>query len=102
MAFSKINLPWHDAKMLSFHGRVPQDEDLEFENNKILGMLTDGVYHSRKIAEILLNFNWNQKSKFIVFERLSYENEKITAMTLEEALNGEPISHGVIIVYEGE
>ena len=69
------------------------------KKNKILGILTDGVYHSKKIAEVLQDFNWDKNSQFIVFERLSYEDEKITKMTLEEAKNAEPISHGVIIVF---
>ena len=99
MAFAKINLPWHHATLLSFHGRTPGNGELEFEKNKILGILTDGVYHSKKIAEVLQDFNWEKNSKFIVFERLSYEDEKITKMTLDEARNAEPISHGVIIVF---
>jgi len=99
MAFAKINLPWHHATLLSFHGRTPGNRELEYEKNKILGILTDGVYHSKKIAEVLQDFNWEKNSKFIVFERLSYEDEKITKMTLEEAKNAEPISHGVIIVF---
>lgn len=99
VAFARLNLPWHHAKLLSFHGRIPKDEELIFEKNKILGMLTDNIYNSKKIAEVLFNFNWKENSNFIVFERLSYEDEKITSITLEEAKNSAPISCGVIIVY---
>lgn len=100
VAFARLNLPWHNAKFLSFHGRIPKDEDLTFNKEKILGLLTDGIYNSKKIAEVLENFSWNKKANFIVFERLSYDDEKITKMTLEEAKNFTPISHGVIIVYD--
>ncbi len=100
VAFARLNLPWHNAKFLSFHGRIPKDKDLIFEKDKILGLLTDGVYNSQKIAQVLENFNWNKNASFIVFERLSYDDEKITKMTLDEAKNSAPISHGVIIVYD--
>lgn len=99
VAFARLNLPWHNAKLLSFHGRVPSDEELVFEENKMIGLLTDSVYNSKKIAEILSRFNWKKNSNFTVFERLSYDDEKITKMTLEEAKNFAPISSGVIIVY---
>ena len=32
LAFAKLSLPWHDAELLSFHGRRPTDEDLKFES----------------------------------------------------------------------
>lgn len=99
VAFARLNLPWHNAKLLSFHGRVPKKEDLAFEEEKILGILTDGIYNSKKIAEILIDFGWNKNANISIFERLSYEDEKITKTTLEKAKNSEPISHGVIIVY---
>lgn len=100
VAFSRLNLPWHNAKLLSFHGRIPKDEELIFEENKILGMLTDNVYNSKKIAEVLSDFNWKKMANFVVFEHLSYDDEKITKTTLEKAKNSPPISHGVIIVYD--
>lgn len=99
IAFSRLNLPWHNAKLLSFHGRIPSNEKLIYEKNIPLGILTDSVYNSKKIAEVLLNFNYPENLNFTVFERLSYDDEKITKMSLIEAKNSESISHGVIIVY---
>ncbi|MBP3721794.1 MAG: precorrin-6y C5,15-methyltransferase (decarboxylating) subunit CbiE [Selenomonadaceae bacterium] len=99
VAFARLNLPWHHAKLLSFHGRIPKDDEMIFEENKILGMLTDNLYNSKKIAEVLLNFGWKKNTNFTVFERLSYEDEQVTNTTLEEAKNSAPISCGVIIVY---
>ena len=99
VAFSRLNLPWHNAKLLSFHGRIPSNEKLVFEKNVPLGMLTDGVYNSKKIAEVLISFGYPKDLNFVVFERLSYDDEKTTRMSLIEANNSESISHGVIIVY---
>lgn len=102
IAFSRLNLSWHNAKLLSFHGRVPKDDELFYESGKVLGMLTDNVYNSKKIAEVLTDFNWSKNANYIAFENLSYDDEKITKMTLGEAQEHEPISHGVIIVYGEE
>ena len=62
LAFAKISLPWHDATLLSFHGRQPSREDLKFSAGKILGLLTDAEYNSATISKILLDCGWNENS----------------------------------------
>ena len=39
VAFAKIALPWQEASLLSFHGRVPRDEDLIYHKNLIYHIL---------------------------------------------------------------
>ena len=36
VAFAKIALPWQEASLLSFHGRVPKDEDLVYVKGELL------------------------------------------------------------------
>ena len=48
LAFARLALPWHEADLLSFHGRRPAEEKLAYAPGRLLGMLTDGEYNSCK------------------------------------------------------
>lgn len=98
LAFAKLSLAWHDAKLLSFHGRRPTNEDLKFESEKILGLLTDAKFNSATISKILLELGWEKNSELAICSRLSYPDEKIILTTLEQAANSEPIKHCILIV----
>lgn len=98
LAFAKISLPWHDATLLSFHGRQPARADLEFRAGKILGLLTDAEFNSATIAKILLDCGWQKNSAVTICSRLSYADEKISTVTLEVAAQSEPVRHCVLIV----
>ena len=99
LAFARLSLPWHNASLLSFHGRRPSDEELQFRKDKIIGMLTDGNYNSHTIPEILINLGWHGNSKLAICSRLSYNDEQIIETTLEGALKLEVVKHGILIVY---
>ena len=98
LAFAKISLPWHDATLLSFHGRQPSREDLKFSAGKILGLLTDAEYNSATISKILLDCGWNENFSVTICVRLSYPDEKIFTTTLAEAAQAEPVKHCILIV----
>lgn len=97
LAFAKLSLPWHNAKLLSFHGRRPADEDLKFSPEKILGLLTDSKFNSATISKILLDFGWSENSNLAICSRLSYEDEKIILTTLAQAAISEPVKHCILI-----
>lgn len=97
-AFSRLALPWHDADLLSFHGRRPPDEVLFYRSGRILGMLTDTKYHSQTIPEILMGLGWPPETKAAVCARLSYEDEKILRTTLQRAVTEEKETHCVMVV----
>ena len=98
LAFAKLALPWHDATLLSFHGRQPAREALQFSAGKILGLLTDAEFNSKTISELLLECGWNKNSSVTICARLSYPDEKIFTTTLEQAAQGEPVKHCILIV----
>ena len=102
MAFSRLALPWHGARLLSFHGRTPGAEELGYRKGGLVGMLTDGVYHSRKIAGLFLEQGWPEEAKLFVCQRLSYEDERILPLTLAEAAKGEGIGNCVLILWDEE
>ena len=98
VAFAKIALPWQEASLLSFHGRVPKDEDLVYVKGRIIGMLTDNKFNSGHIAEYLIERGWDKNARAYICSRLSYPDEKIACLSLEEAQTKEIASHCVMIV----
>lgn len=98
LAFAKLALPWHDATLLSFHGRQPARTALEFSTGKILGLLTDAQFNSATISEILLDCGWDKNSSVTICARLSYPDEKIFTTTLAAAAISEPVKHCILIV----
>ena len=97
LAFAKLSLSWHSAKLLSFHGRRPPDEDLKFAPKKILGLLTDAEFNSATISKILIEIGWEKNSNLAICSRLSYPDEKILLTTLGNAEISEPIKHCILI-----
>ena len=98
MAFSRLALPWHAARLLSFHGRRPEMEELAYCKGALLGMLTDGEYNSQKISSLLMQQGWPGKTRLFVCERLSYEDEKILRTTLEEAAKESGTGNCVLVI----
>ena len=97
-AFARLALPWHDADLLSFHGRRPDDEELTYRPGRILGMLTDTKYNSQTISELLMQLGWPPDSIVAVCARLSYADEKILRTTLQKALTEEKETHCIMVV----
>ena len=97
LAFAKLSLSWHAAKLLSFHGRSPEDKDLKFERGKVFGFLTDAEFNSATVSKILIELGWDKNSNLAICSRLSYPDEKIFLTTLGEAENSEPIKHCILI-----
>ena len=97
-AFAQLALPWHDTKLVSFHGRVPTAEDIKYLPGKIMGMLTDSQYNSQTIPELLLKEGWPADTKLHICSRLSYEDEEIIATTLNKASQLSVHTHCILIV----
>lgn len=77
MAFARLQLPWQQAKWISFHGRTPQQTEYAYEQEKIIGILTDSVNNPHNIAALLLDNGWPEQTKIYIAQNLSYPNEKI-------------------------
>lgn len=98
LAFARAKMPWHDATLLSFHGRRPSDEELFYKPRRILGLLTDGVFNSQSIAQLLIERGWLPTTRLMICDRLSYPDEKIIRTTLGDSARSEAIKHCVLIV----
>lgn len=97
-AFARLALPWHDASLLSFHGRRPSDAELAYEPGRVIGMLTDTKNSSRTIPKLLMEMGWPEDAKAAICARLSYEDERVVRTTLAEAATDKEETHCVMVV----
>lgn len=97
-AFARLALPWHDAALLSFHGRRPPDAQLVYRAGRVLGFLTDAKHSSRTIPALLIALGWPRDTKAAVCARLSYEDERVVETTLEGALSEREETHCIMVV----
>lgn len=97
--YSKLKKGYEQSRWISLHGRET-DLDPLLEQQVELGILTDQKQNVNYIASILKEKGM-MKPTIFVGERLSYEDEKISRLTVEEALvyKASPLSV-VVISYE--
>ena len=98
LAFSRLALPWHGARLLSMHGRMPEKAELAYAPGAMLGILTDAVHNSRTIAQLLLQLGWPADTELFICARLSYADEKIIRTTLQGAGQEAEIGHCILVV----
>ena len=97
-AFARLSLPWHDASLLSFHGRRPSDAELAYSPGRVIGMLTDTKNSSRTIPKLLMERGWPEDAQAAICARLSYEDERIVRTTLAGAAVEKEETHCVMVV----
>ncbi len=100
VAFARIGVPWQKARLVSVHGREPEPSLLKYETGGILSFLTDGKNHPAKIAEWLQQQGWPPQTRVWLCRNLSYEEETILAVTLEETLKVSGFDSCVMVVIE--
>lgn len=102
LAFARLALPWHEATLLSFHGRQPARSSIRFTEGKMLGLLTDGASNSATIAALLIECGWADDSTVTICERLSYPDEHVRTLTLAQAAQAPPVKHCILIIRKEE
>jgi len=83
LAFSRLGLPWADARYLSFHGRELKGLVSQLQQGDLFALLTDGTNTPQVIASHMLRFNeagW----RLSVCEQLGGSSERITSMSVDE------------------
>ena len=98
LAFARIGEFWHDAVLLSMHGRRADDAALIYRPQKKLGFLTDGKHNPAFIASLLTERGWPVSARCWLCENLSYENESIAALSLAEVSKVTGFHHCVMVV----
>ena len=90
----------NEARLLSFHGRVHEERDLQYEQGCMAGMLTDRKYTSKTIPAVLMAHGWPAKTRLFICARLSYADEMIVKTTLSEAANLPEVANGILIAVD--
>ncbi len=94
--FAKLNKTWQEAKLISMHGR---ETDLlrAVSTYPVVGILTDDTHHPAFIAKTLADAGI--KNKIIhIGEDLSYPEERITSLPLEQGVLHETRGMAVVII----
>jgi cobalt-precorrin-7 (C5)-methyltransferase len=98
MAFARVACPWHDALLLSLHGREADVEQFRYLSGRKLGLLTDPVHNPCYIAKLLLECGWPPATETWLCSDLSYEQERVDVFTLEQVANLSGYNHCVMVV----
>ena len=94
--FSKLSMVWQDAVLSSVHGEDADYVLLISKNEKVF-FLTDRKTTPQTIAKQLIEKGITHK-RFYIGERLSYADEKISSLSIEEAARYETDALCVLVV----
>lgn len=94
--YAKLKRGYESAKWISYHGREV-DVIQEITNHKSVGILTDRHHSPAYIARELYTHNIDNRVIYIG-ENLSYEDECIRKMTIEEAMAYEANPLSVVVI----
>lgn len=99
--FSKGALPWNDAYVASFHGRIEGTVQDIVSSHKKVALFTDGKHSPNWIVSKLKEGSIQGK-KILVGENLSYDHERITKTTLEQWVDKDYDGLNVMVIYDAE
>ncbi|MDP1853908.1 MAG: precorrin-6y C5,15-methyltransferase (decarboxylating) subunit CbiE [Candidatus Omnitrophota bacterium] len=99
LAFARMGESWEDAKIISFHGRKPQNLVKEAKIARKLFLFLDDKFPPQKVARYLLDKGIKNRTA-IVFENLSYPNERIIKTNLVKLANMKDFGLCVMIIFK--
>lgn len=94
--YSKLAMGYEDAHFISLHGRKT-DMAPFIKDRAPMGILTDKAQNNRTIARAFLEAGV-EDAIFYVGERLSYDDERVTRLTVVEAVVYEADALSVVVV----
>ncbi|MDD6285981.1 cobalt-precorrin-7 (C(5))-methyltransferase [Candidatus Methanosphaera massiliense] len=85
LAAAKLEIPWDTANLLTIHGGKAPTEDLldKLDNSRPNIILPNR--HISELAEYLIDHGFSPEHGITICEKLSYPDEQIVHITLEEA-----------------
>lgn len=85
LAFNRIKIPWHDAQIVSVHGRALDElNQLLQKGVDKIAILTDSVNNPVAIANFYLSLELPTQYTFWICENLESETEKITQFLAQD------------------
>ncbi|AZO95930.1 precorrin-6y C5,15-methyltransferase (decarboxylating) subunit CbiE [Halocella sp. SP3-1] len=102
LASARIKLNWDDLKISSLHGKDDREKFLrEVRTNDKVGLFTDDKFSPNQICSFLLKQGIANK-EVIVFENLSYPEERIVRGSLQELTEYSFAKLTVMVILNGE
>jgi precorrin-6Y C5,15-methyltransferase (decarboxylating) len=84
LAFSRVKLPWQDARVISAHGRSFEELILALQQGvEKIAVLTDATHTPAAIARLLLGSHLPQRYQCWVCENLGGDDEQIQFFPIE-------------------
>ena len=98
LAAARNHIQWDNANVMTFHGRENIEDILKVINN---GKTTIALPSKkvRDMAQFLLDNGVDEHREVVVFERLSYDDEKIVRSTLKDIANSEFTYMCIMVIY---
>lgn len=97
LAFAALGESWHDAKLLSAHGRPIEHVISEILAGGTCGVLTDNVHTPREIARRLVA--WGLSAECAICENLGSSEQRIIRTTLATVAKSDYAKLNVFIVW---
>lgn len=97
LAFSKMQESWHDAYVISVHGRSIKGLAQKIDGRKKVALLTDETNSPNAVASYLKAFGMTEYDAFVA-ENLEGEQERFAHYTLDEMAQGEFSPLNVVIL----
>lgn len=97
LACARAGLAWHDAVVLSAHGREIADLAGSLDGGRALVILTDTRSTPAEIARRIAQLGHGERPVWLC-ERLSYDDERVRRMSAAEAASAETYDLSVVVV----
>ncbi len=97
LAFAKMGESWHDAAVISVHGRSMKGLAQRIDGKDKVALLTDKENNPNRIAQYLLTFGMTEYRAFVA-ENLQGEHERTSWYELEDMLRHEFSPLNVVIL----
>lgn len=97
LAFAKIGETWHDAKVITLHGRKVLNLVKEVKTYKKIFLFTDENFPPDKIAKYLFDRGIHNR-RVIVLEKLSYPDERIIDTDIKNLSNMKGFELCVLVI----
>ena len=95
--FSKLGQPWQNYRLLSFHGRHPDNLEEVLACEKGIALLTDRKMSPDRICNLLKGTPY-QDYRAIVGENLSYPDERIIISHVREVAEMDDFQMSVLVI----
>jgi precorrin-6Y C5,15-methyltransferase (decarboxylating) len=99
LAFSRVKIPWQDAKLISIHGRsIDELRDALQRGVSKIAILTDPNNSPQSIAKLYLSLDLPTNYQFWICENLGGDREKIHCFSAQSVLEADDFASLNVVI----